>query len=114
MSSKRIRQGDGDYTAVWDDWVANGRSRQFERYGSWGGALYRAYVPDGGSDEYPDFYMYASMGPTLISDRGQVTQEGWMGANWEDGFRVEAWVAEDASFGHKVKVRVKEMPNELA
>lgn len=112
MSSKRFKAGDDGYEAIRNDWIANGRPFLLERSGSWGGALYRSRVPEGGEDDYPDFYMFTSMGPTLISDYGKVTQDGWTGANWQPGYSIQFRQARDAS-GVLYKVLIKEMPNEL-
>ena len=71
---KRIRSGDADYDDIHEDWVANGRPYEFDRQGAFGGALYHCLDRD---EEEPDFYQVASKGPTTLSERGRVVQEGW-------------------------------------
>jgi hypothetical protein len=119
MQPQRIAYGDAEYDTVWADWVVNGRSRQFTREGSWGGALYRVRPPEGVSydaDAYPDFYQVSSLGPTIVNqETGKVTDEGWHLANDRDGFRIEHWTDTDTGvFGGRVAVRHKDMPNELS
>lgn len=117
MASKRIRFGDESYGTIWQAWVANGRSCQFDREGKWGGALYRVHVPEGvawDAETSPDFYQYASLGPTEIDSKGKVVKEGWHLASKRDGFGVELWLDDQPGVaGSQVKVRHRPMPNEL-
>lgn len=119
MPSTRIRYGDTSYDQIHQDWVSNGRSKQFTREGRWGGALYRVLKPQDvawDTDEYPDFYQASSLGPTTVDeDTGVVTDKGWHLANEEDGFRVEVSEGTEAdTTGTSIKLKVKDMPNELS
>ncbi len=72
--SKLITPADTEYEDVHRAWVTHGRPSQFDRQGSFGGAVYRCYNTD---EEEPDFYEAFSMGPTVVDERGKVVQEGW-------------------------------------
>lgn len=91
-----------DYSDVHRAWVANGRPSQFDREGSFGGAVYRCLDTD---SETPDFYEAFSLGPTEISDTGKVTSKGWHLIN-EDYLRVSFKVDREG----RVKVTPPEFP----
>lgn len=119
MQPQRITYGDEGYDTIWADWAVNGRSRQFTREGSWGGALYRVREPEGVSYDasaYPDFYQVSSLGPTTVNqETGKVTDEGWHLANTKDGFKIESELDTDTGVsGSRVVIRHKDMPNKLS
>jgi len=76
--STRITPTHSDYDDIHDAWVENGRPSQFDRHGSFGGAVYRCHDTDADS---PDFFVAFSDGPTEVNDYGQVTKEGWYTVN---------------------------------
>jgi hypothetical protein len=78
MPSTRITSEHEDYDDIHAAWVTNNRPSQFDRQGSWGWAAYR--VLDRTEDE-PDFYMFASTNPTVIDDKGNVTNKGVLEIN---------------------------------
>lgn len=118
MASKKIRYTDPKYKDIWEDWVKEGRPERFERYGSFGGALYSVKVPEDrvswDGEEYPDFYQKASIGPTVLSDDFDIrpTDDGWAMAHKRDGFSTKIRIKEDSE-GTLILVKQKDFPNEL-
>lgn len=106
--SRRIVPTDSDYQDVWEAWDENGRVRQFDRMGEWGGAIYRCY--DLGSEE-PDFYQAASLQGTFYSDDGPAEypyQVGWWHVN-RNYMRLRARWRPDG----RIIIERPEIPNEL-
>jgi len=89
-ASKKISYGDTAYDTVYTAWVENGRPHQFDRMGSWGGALYRVVDP---SQTYPDFYQARSELPTEFNDNSassSPSQKGWWLQNRSYGM-IKGW-----------------------
>jgi hypothetical protein len=110
MPTTRIVHGDEAYDTVWAAWVENGRPSQFDREGAFGGALYRVLDT---SQEYPDFYQFASLGPTRFSDTSAAekpTESGWAMAN-ADGYLTERVYFD--RHGNPRKVEMIDAPNKL-
>lgn len=76
--STRITPTHSDYDDIHDAWVANGRPSQFDREGTFGGAVYRCLSP---GETNPDFYEAYSDGPTELNSKGQVIKKGWHTVN---------------------------------
>ena len=90
-ASKKIEYGDVAYDTIHADWVTNGRPSQFDRMGSWGGALYRVVDP---SQTYPDFYQARSDVATEWNDNSasiSPSQSGWWLQNRKFGM-IKAWL----------------------
>lgn len=106
MAHTKISLGDSDYSDIHSVWVTNGRPGQFDREGSFGGAI---YVVHDTSLANPDFYRIASMGPTEFDDStGNVTDKGWHLVN-EDRMRLRFKVGVEG----ELSVERPEMPDEL-
>jgi hypothetical protein len=95
--STKITPSHSDYGDIYDAWVANGRPSQFDREGSFGGAVYRCLNP---SQSQPDFYEAFSMGTTKYNeDTGSVTEKGWHTVN-EDYLRMRIKVKDTLTKRH--------------
>jgi hypothetical protein len=106
--SKVIEYGDSDYEDVYDDWVSNGQPDQFDRQGSWGGALYRVRNKNA---THPTFYQMASLGATEFDEDSPALHprhEGWHLLN-RNYMRQKFRRHHDG----RVSVEKPELPNEL-
>jgi len=108
-SSVKIVQGDTVYDTVHAAWLSNGQPSQFERYGEFGGALYRVLDT---TETYPDFYQFGSLGPTVFSEDSaseRPTERGWHILNRRYHYLKAKW-----KFNGRVKITAPELPNELS
>lgn len=105
MSTTKITPTHEDYDDIHDAWVENGRPSQFDREGSFGGAVY--HVLDTSEDE-PDFYIRFSRGATEIGSKGRVTKEGWHLVN-KDYLSIRAKIDHDPT-KRTIKIEPPEFP----
>lgn len=107
-ASKKFSNGDTGYTDIWNAWVTNGRPKEFDRFGTWGGAIYRAHNL---ADTYPDFYQYCSLGPTKFDESGAgskpMAHGFWLLNRYY--MRLKVWMGQDERW----KVRRPSIPNDL-
>lgn len=108
--SKRITYGDSDYDDIHTAWVANGRPHQFDRMGSWGGAIYNVHDV---TATYPDFYQRCSLVETTLPGDDDPsttpTQEGW----WLINRRyLQNKIRRNPRYG-TIEIARPEVPNEL-
>lgn len=106
MATTKISHGDDDYDDIHADWVTNGRPAQFDREGSWGGALYTCRDT---SETYPDFYRQMSMLATQWSENsGNIIRKGWHLIN-EDYLREDFHIDIEG----RVSVTRPDIPDQL-
>ena len=112
-ASKRIQPTDSEYATIHAAWVENGRPAQLERMGAWGGCVYR--ILDTSANE-PDFYQYASRGPTTFSEtsaREKPLTKGWHLVN-RDYWKQKLWTEPYApGAGFKLRASMVGAPNDL-
>lgn len=109
MESVKISYGDEGYDETHEAWLLNGSTKQFDRMHEWGGALYHCLDT---SEEYPDFYLVSSYGPsTFRNDTPSAhAKPGWAFRN--DPLRhgvLEYWFETDG-----LHVQMTESPNKLS
>lgn len=107
-TGKLFSYGDDGYDDIWAKWIENGSPNQFDRMGSFGGAIYHCYDL---SATYPDFYQAVSRGPTLF-DENSAAEKPYQRGMWlvnRDFMRLKASWTRDG----RPKITRPEIPNDL-
>ena len=103
-TGKLIDSSHPDYADIFQRWQDEGCPGQFDRTGTFGGAVYEVHETQGG-EVY--FFQRHSLGPTTIDEEGKV-HKGWEFVN-ERGMRIERWEGREG----QSEVRYIDAPNEL-
>ncbi len=104
-AGKLIDRNHPDYADIFQRWRDEGSPGQFDRSGTFGGAIYEAHRTDDGE---VCFFQRHSLGPTTFDEEtGEVTK-GWEFIN-ERGMRIEQREGRDG----QPEVRYVDAPNEV-
>ena len=101
---KVIDERHPDYADILQRWREEGCPDQFDRTGTFGGAIYNAHTTQEGKVH---FFQRHSLGPTTIDEEGQVTK-GWEFVN-ERGMRIEHREGREG----QPEIRYIDAPNEI-
>ncbi len=102
-TGKLIDQSHPDYDDIFERWKEEGCPDQFDRAGTFGGAIYDVHQ----ADDQVNFFQRHSLGPTTIDEETGQVIKGWEFIN-EKGMRIEG-----GREGQPGKLRYIDAPNEL-